>query len=159
MKVNGISIAVDDRSRVHVLYTEGKTPQEPSGLFYKSSADGGRRWTAPQVVSAAPRPQSGDNADHDYITIAASTEGRVCAVWVDDRRGALDAWARCSTDAGRTWGAETLLSDRADGAAYKSAQGFNAFYGHYGGAAMDAAGQLHAVWPRASRAIEPAACG
>ncbi len=146
VKANGISIAVDDRSRAHVLYTEGKTPQEPYGLFYKSSADGGRTWTAPQVVSAAPRPQSGDAADHDYLAIAASTDGRVCAVWVDDRRGALDAWARCSTDAGRTWGADTLLSDRTDGAAYKSAQGFKAFYGHYGGAAIDPAGRLHAVW-------------
>ena len=53
---------------------------------------------------------------------------------------------RCSTDRGATWGGETLLSDRTDGAAYKSAQGFKAFYGHYGGAAIDAGGRLHAVW-------------
>jgi hypothetical protein len=71
---------------------------------------------------------------------------RVCAVWVDDRMGALNTWARCSTDSGRTWGAETLMSDRTDGAPYKSAQGFKAFFGHYGGAAIDAAGKLHAVW-------------
>jgi hypothetical protein len=81
----------------------------------------------------------------DYITMAASGE-RVCAVWVDDQLGALNVWSRCSTDAGRSWGAETLLSDREDGAAYKSASGFAAFYGHYGGAAIDAGGRLHAVW-------------
>jgi BNR repeat-like domain len=146
VKVNTISLAVDDRSRAHVAYTEGAAPQQPYGLFYKTTSDGGRTWSAPIPISAARRPKSGDTADHDYLTVTASKEGRVCAVWVDDRRGALDAWARCSTDAGRTWGAETLLSDRADGAAYKSAAGFKAFYGHYGGAAIDASGRLHAAW-------------
>ena len=29
---------------------------------------------------------------------------------------------------------------------HESAQGFTAFYGHYGGAAIDASGRLHAVW-------------
>jgi BNR repeat-like domain len=145
VKVNSISIAVDDRSRAHVLYTEGTTPKEPYGLFHTSSSDGGRTWSTRQVVSAPPRPQSGDTADHDYITMAASGE-RVCAVWVDDRLGALNVWSRCSTDAGRSWGAETLLSDREEGAAYKSARGFTAFYGHYGGAAIDASGRLYAVW-------------
>jgi hypothetical protein len=43
-------------------------------------------------VSAAPRPRSGDLADHDFPMIAASRAGRVCVVWVDDRRGALDVW-------------------------------------------------------------------
>jgi hypothetical protein len=145
VKVNTISIAVDHRSRAHVLFTEGATPKQPYGLFHTSSVDGGRSWSARQVVSAAPRPQSSDTADHDYITMTTSGD-RVCAVWVDDRVGALNTWARCSTDSGRTWSAETLLSDRTDGAPYKSAQGFKAFYGHYGGAALDAAGRLHAVW-------------
>jgi hypothetical protein len=114
-------------------------------LFHTSSSDGGRTWSARQTVSAAPRPQSGDTADHDYITMTASGE-RLCAVWVDDRAGALTVWSRCSIDAGRTWAAETLLSDRHDGAAYKSDRGFTAFYGHYGGAAIDRSGRLHAVW-------------
>jgi len=78
--------------------------------------------------------------------VSASKDDRVCAVWVDDRRGALDVWTRCSTDAGRSWGEETLLSDRGDGAPYKSATGFKAFYGHYGGAAIDGSGRLHAAW-------------
>jgi hypothetical protein len=120
VKLPRIVLAVDGRSRAHVVYTEGATPQQPYALFYRS-------------------------ADHDYL-IAASNDNRVCAVWVDDRRGALDVWARCSTDAGRSWGTEVLLSNRDDGAPYKSAHGFKAFYGHYGGAAIDAAGRLHAAW-------------
>lgn len=141
-----IALAVDGRGRAHVVYTEGATPQQPYGLFYQSSSDGGRAWSSRQVVSAAPRPQSADSADHDYVIVSASKEDRVCAVWVDDRRGALNVWTRCSTDAGRSWGTETLLSDRSDGAPYKSAAGFKAFYGHYGGAGIDAPGRLHAAW-------------
>lgn len=146
VKVPRISLAVDDRSRAHVVYTAGAAVQEPYGLFYQSSSDGGRTWSLRHVVSAAPRPQSRDAADHYYITVAASKDERVCAVWVDDRRGALDVWSRCSRDGGRNWGLETLLSDREEGASYKTAQGFRAFYGHYGGAAIDAAGRLHAAW-------------
>jgi len=146
VKVNTISIAVDARNRAHVLYTEGASPDQPYALYYRSSSDGGRTWSSPHVLSAAPRPQSGDTADHHYITIATSGNRRVCAAWVDDRRGALDVWARSSNDAGRRWGAETLLSDRSDGAPYKSPTGFKAFYGHYGGAAIDASGRFHVVW-------------
>jgi hypothetical protein len=141
-----VTLAVDGRSRAHVLYTEGATPQQPYGLFYQSSSDGGRTWSSRHIVSGAPRPQSADSADHDYVIVSASKDEQVCTVWVDDRRGALDVWARCSMDAGRSWGDETLLSDRGDGAPYKSENGFKAFYGHYGGAAIDASGRLHAAW-------------
>jgi hypothetical protein len=129
VKINTISIAVDARSRAHVLYTESASPDKPYALYYRSSSDGGKTWSSPYVLSAAP---SGNQC--------------VCAAWVDDRRGALDVWARCSNDAGRRWGAETLLSDRSDGAPYKSPTGFKAFYGHYGGAAIDVSGRFHAVW-------------
>jgi hypothetical protein len=78
--------------------------------------------------------------------IAASGVGKVCVVWVDDRRGALDVWARCSIDAGQTWGPDVLFSDRNDGAVYKSSVGFKTFYGHYGGVAIDTSGRLHAAW-------------
>lgn len=146
VKLPRISLAVDSRSRAHVVYTEGPAVQQPYGLYYRSSSDAARTWSTRQVVSAAPRPQSADRADHADVMVAASTDDRLCAVWVDDRRGALDVWARCSTDAGRSWGAETLLSDRSDGAPYKSPRGFTAFYGHYGGAAIDPRGRLHAAW-------------
>jgi len=145
VKTPGIGLAVDGRSRAHVVYTEGATAHQPYGLFHQSSSDG-VTWSTRQVVSAAPRPQSADSADHHYVTVAASQDERVCTTWVDDRRGALDVWARCSTDAGRSWRAETLLSDRSDGASYKSAAGFKAFFGHYGGAAIVPPGRLHAVW-------------
>jgi hypothetical protein len=152
-------LAVDGRNRASVTYMKGDGPRQPYGLFLRSSADSGRTWSPPQTVSAAPRPQSRDTADHDLPMIAASGSGRLCVVWVDDRRGALDVWARCSTDRARSFDADVLLSDRGDGASYKSPSGFKAFYGHYGGVAIDGSGRLYAVWGAASRTTEPAAFG
>jgi hypothetical protein len=102
-------------------------------------------------VSTAPRPQSNDVADYHYPLIAAQGNGRVCVVWVDDRRGARDTFARCSTDGARTWGGDVLMSNRIDGAAYKSPEGFAAIYGHYGGAAISSSGRLFAVWGEGER--------
>jgi hypothetical protein len=146
VKAADISVAIDGRGRAYVAYMEGAGPGQSYGLFLRSSADAGRTWSKPQPVSDARRPQSGDRADHDFPSVAASGEGQVCVVWVDDRRGALDVWVRCSRDAARTWGQDVLLSDRSDGATYKSSTGFKTFYGHYGGVAIDAAGRLHAAW-------------
>jgi hypothetical protein len=145
-KAPDVMVAVDDRNRAFVTYMQGDGPRRPYGLFLRSSADGGRTWSQPQSVTAAPRPQSHDTADHDFPMIATSGSDRLCVVWVDDRRGALDVSARCSIDAARTWGADVLLSDRSDGASYKSVSGFKTFYGHYGGVAIDGSGRLHAVW-------------
>ena len=91
------------------------------------------------MVSAAPRPQSNDVADHDFPSIAANGETGVCVVWVDDRRGALDTVARCSTDAAKTWGDDILLSNRGFTAIY-------GHYGHYGGAVISSRGRLFVVW-------------
>ena len=75
----------------------------------------------------------------------------MCVVWVDDRHGAKDVWARCSRDAGGSWGEETRLSNATDGAPYKGTEGFGQFYGHYGGIAIAASGRLHAAWPEGPR--------
>lgn len=144
LKVPEIDIAVSPEGAIYAVYTEGEAG-EPYGLFMRYSEDGGRFWTAPQAISAAPRPASGDLADHYESLVTAGQDGEVCVVWVDDRRGALDVWARCAAEPAGPWGREILLSNQSDGAEYKSRQGFAALFGHY----MDAeigAGRLHAVW-------------
>jgi hypothetical protein len=146
VKAPEVMLAVDGRNRAFVMYMKGDGPRQPYGLFLRSSADSGRTWSPPQAVSAAPRPQSQDTADHDFPMIATSGSDRLCVVWVDDRRGTFDVWARCSIDGARTFGADVLLSDRGDGASYKSPSGFRALYGHYGGVAIDGSGRLYAVW-------------
>lgn len=146
VKVGRIALAIDPRGQAYVAYTEGTGPRQPYGLFLRSTTDPGLRWSKPRVVDSSPRPQSHDRADHDFPMIAAFGAGQVCVVWVDDRRGALDVWARCSRDGARTWGDDFLMSDQSDGAPYKSATGFRTVYGHYGGVAIDESGRLHAAW-------------
>ena len=151
VKLPDVSVAIDGTGHAYAAYTEGPGPKQPYGLFLKTSADSGRTWSAAHPVSAAPRPHSNDLADHDNPVIAANGNGRICVVWLDDRRGALDTFARCSLDGGRSWGDDVLLSNRSDGAPYKSPQGFAAFYGHYGGAALSSTGRLFAVWAEGER--------
>jgi photosystem II stability/assembly factor-like uncharacterized protein len=151
VKVPGISVAVDGAGHAYAAYTEGKGPGQPYALMLKSSTDAGRTWTAGRPVSAAPRPQSQDVADHNDVLVAADGNARVCVVWVDDRRGALDTFARCSTDDAKTWSDDILLSNRSDGAPYKSSQGYADVYGHYGGAAISSDGRVFAVWAAGER--------
>jgi BNR repeat-like domain len=151
VKLPSISVAVGSPGQAYAAYMEGVGPGQPYALLLKSSSDGGRTWSPGRTVSAAQRPRSNDLADHDNPIVAASGKGQVCVVWVDDRRGALDTFARCSTDGTRTWGNDILLSNRSDGARYKSANGFTAIYGHYGGAAISASGRLFAVWAEGER--------
>ena len=150
VKLPEISVAVDSAGRAFAAYMEGPGPGQPYALLLNASSDGGRTWSAPRPVSVAPRPQSNDVADHGYPVVAANRRGQLCVVWVDDRRGAHDVFARCSADGALTWGPDVLLSNRRDGAPYKSETGFAAIYGHYGGAAVSG-DRLFAVWGAGER--------
>ncbi len=151
VKVSYIGVAVDGKGRAFVAYTEGREPSRSYALFFRSTADGGRTWTAARRLSSASRPKSKDEADYDYAHVAAEGDGRVCVVWVDDRLGGKNVWARCSRDAGASWDVETLLSNRPDGASYKSAEGFETYFGDYGGVALSTRGRLYAAWGEGSR--------
>ncbi|MEO8430645.1 MAG: sialidase family protein [Acidobacteriota bacterium] len=150
VKVPSIGVAADRGGKAYVAYTEGKARQ-PYTLFLKSSVDGGESWTAARRLSLARRQKSADEADCDFVHVAAQGNGRACVVWMDDRLGAKNIWARCTADGGRSWGDETLLSNRRaggdDGAASRGIEGFGQFFGHYGGAAISSSGRLHAAWP------------
>ena len=141
VRLPSIGVAIDGKGQAYAAYTEGSGPGHPYALLLKSSTDAGRTWSASRVVSAAARPQSNDVADHDFPSIAANGETGVCVVWVDDRRGALDTVARCSTDGAKTWGDDVVLSNRS----------FTSFYGHYGGAAISSRGRLFVVWAEGER--------
>lgn len=146
VKTGYISLAVDAKGRVYAAYTEGREAKKPYRLFVRGSADDGRSWSEPLRLSEALRPASGDDADADIPHVAAAGDGRVCVTWVDDRAGDRNLWARCSADAGKSWGPEIALSNRKGGAPYKSAAGFKAFHGHYGGIALAPDGDLVAAW-------------
>jgi hypothetical protein len=130
-------IAVDGRNRVYLAYTEGKG-KDPSDLLFRSSEDG-VSWSEPRVLSAAPRPASGDRAACFYPMIAASGDGLVYVVWFDDRTGPLNAWAKRSSDGGRTWSGDVRLTQ-------PDRDGMDGVYGEYGGVGIDSRGALHAAW-------------
>jgi hypothetical protein len=146
VKTGYISLAVDAKGRVYAAYTEGAEAKKPYRLFVRTTADDGKTWSEPLRLSEARRAASADEADADYPHVAAAGDGTVCVTWVDDRAGDRNLWARCSKDAGKRWGPEIALSNRSDGAPYKSAAGFKAFHGDYGGIAIAPDGDLVATW-------------
>jgi hypothetical protein len=131
-------VATDARNRVYVAYTEGKA-REVYGLYFLRSEDGGVTWSDPTPLSTAPRPSSGDRADNYYPMIAAAGDGLVYVMWFDDRTGPLNAWAKRSTDGGRTWSADVRLSST-------DRDGMVGLYGEYGGLGIDSGGALHVTW-------------
>lgn len=129
-------VAVDGRGEVYVAYVDGPY-NKPRELKLIRSVDGGETWSAPQVISAAPRPMSNDQSTAYYPGIAAAGNGRVYITWVDDRAGPLNVWAKCSRNGGRTWSKAVRLSPM---------QGLRGYYGDYGGMGIDSNGTLHAVF-------------
>ena len=149
-------VAVDATGRAFAVSTEGSAGQ-PYRLVLRTSTDGGETWSAPYPVSEAPRPSSGDLADHDYPMVAAAGDGRACVAWVDDRTGARSMWARCTADGGTTWGEELLLSNVASAQGHTTNDGFAVFYGDYGGIALTDDGRLYVAWGAASTMDGPGA--
>ena len=146
VKTTYISLAVDGKGRVYVAYTEGAEAKKPYRLYVRATTDDGKSWSEPLRLTEASRPASGDEADADYAHVAAAGDGRVCVTWIDDRAGDRNLFARCSANAGRTWGPDILVSNRNDGAPYKSAAGFQSFHGDYGGVGFAPDGDLVAAW-------------
>lgn len=149
-------IAVDAVGRAYAVYTEGRAG-EPYRLLLRSSAGGGETWSEPVPVSEAPRPSSGDLADHDYPIVTAAGDGRACVAWVDDRTEPRSMWARCTPDAGATWGDELLLSNVASDQGHTTSEGFAVFYGDYGGIALTDEGRLYVTWGAATAMDGPGA--
>jgi hypothetical protein len=87
--------------------------------------------------------------------IAAADRGDVRVAWMDNRTGRWNTWYRRSADSGRTWSGTVRLSDRSDGAPYKSPRGFKFPYGDYGQLAVDGRGRTHATWGEGPNYIGP----
>jgi len=137
-------IAVDSSGAVLFAYNVSDVGGGPQHLFTRKSADG---------VNFEERVEIGETSaetDHGFPAVAAGPQpGNFRVVWQDDRlapAAAFNTWLSQTADGGTTWGADVRLSDRSDGAPYKSSGGFGFPYGDYLCVAVDGDGRTHAIW-------------
>jgi hypothetical protein len=88
------SLAVDERSgRLYLSWLRSLAAKQ-AVLVVSTSADRGRTWTKPAVVS--------DTLDHPHlVTLTVASDGAVYLAGIDAKLG---VWVARSTDAGRTFG-------------------------------------------------------
>jgi len=135
-----MAIASDDTGRVYVLWNEAHRKKGPTRVYLRWSDTDGDTWSNPVKVST----QSA-RADGEFPMLAATGRGDVRVAWMDDRTGRWNTWYRRSIDGGLTWSDEVRLSNRPNGAPYKSREGFRFPYGDYGQIDIDDRGRTHAV--------------
>jgi Neuraminidase (sialidase) len=104
-------IAIDpDSGAIYVVWSDGLGTTLDK-IVMSRSTDGGRHWSAPQIVSAGgPTSQAYDHA------VEVTENGTVVLTYFDDRNNVLgdgiattDVWIRHSHDGGATWAPEQHL--------------------------------------------------
>jgi hypothetical protein len=135
-------LSADAAGNLVYVYDGATTPGGKQLIFSRRSSDGGLTWTARTALSAAGEHATGP-------TVESRGVGDVRAWYAQTNGGSHDAWNiwyRSSTDGGATWAAPVKISDAASGADYKSAAGFQEFYGDYGEIAITSAGKTIGTW-------------
>jgi hypothetical protein len=96
--------------RLHLAYQDRATQGVTTEIWYTHSADEGRTWHRPRVVSD-------DSINHSQFPhLSASPEGGLVVSWYDYKYGdggggfTGDILYRVSADAGSSWGAERRLT-------------------------------------------------
>ncbi|MET1232888.1 MAG: sialidase family protein [Candidatus Limnocylindrales bacterium] len=141
-----LTLASDDDGVVYGLWNAGPlTPKRaPERIFFATSTDGGRTWSAKEDVSSAP-----SGVAHAFPAIVAEGSGDVRIAWMDARNADGDLWNvyyRSSTDGGETWSAEADISTFVPGFEYIQADGFEFPFGDYYELAIDDRGQTQAIF-------------
>ena len=141
-----ITMTSDASGNLYLLWNAGSNPKGPERIYFASSSDGGKTWSARREVSTAPA-----GAHHAFPAIAAAGKGDVRIAWMDARSasGGMDRWNvyyRSSTNGGSTWTAEKDISTYVNGIAYIYPEGYRFPFGDYFEMDVDQAGTTHAVW-------------
>jgi hypothetical protein len=136
-------LALDSAGTILLVYPAGPTERRPQAVYARSSADG-IVWGERVLVSA---PSS--SSHNAFPAVAAGPlPGDFRVVWQGSRRlgAAFQTYYRRSDDGGASWRPIVQLSDRADGAPYKTAKGYRFPYGDYLGLTVGPDGTAHAIW-------------
>jgi hypothetical protein len=97
-------LAVTEDGKLHILFTKYSLlgNQQPLGVYYSQSADGGTTWTNPEVISEQPV---------QWNEIGASGE-TLHRFWQEKNITALTTFHQVSFDGGNIWNApETIPTD------------------------------------------------
>jgi hypothetical protein len=135
-------VSADAAGHLVYVYDGATTPGGKQLIFSRRSTNRGITWTARTAIST-----SGEHATAPVVESRGS--GDVRAWYAETNGGNHDAWNiwyRSSADGGATWTAPVRISDAISGAGYKSASGFQEFYGDYGEIAITSAGKTIGVW-------------
>jgi hypothetical protein len=138
-------VSADAAGNLVFVYDGATTPGGPQLAFAKRSTNGGSTWSARTTLSVVGEQATGP-------TVETRGSGDVRAWYAQTNGGDHDAWNiwyRSSTDGGATWSAPVKISDAISGADYKTANGFQEFYGDYGEIAITSAGKTIGVWGEA----------
>jgi hypothetical protein len=135
-------IAADAAGNLVTVYDGATTAGGKQLIFSRRSTDGGVTWSARTALSTASEQSTAP-------TVESRGAGDVRMWFAQTNGGNHDAWNiwyRSSTDGGATWAAPVKISDARTGADYKTAAGFQEFYGDYGEIAITSAGKTIGVW-------------
>jgi hypothetical protein len=97
----GPSLEVDPKGAVHVAWWTGKEGE--AGVYYAKSTDGAKTFATQPIAT-------GDRARPAHVQLAVAGEG-IYLAWDDGLSAIPRVLLRRSTNGGRTFGAEELLSD------------------------------------------------
>jgi sialidase-1 len=95
--------------RIMFCYSQfngGGHDDSPSAVARMYSDDGGRSWTAPEIVVP-----TGDNRNLMSVSLLRLASGKIALFYLAKKNGWLDCrpYVRISTDEGATWGPATLV--------------------------------------------------
>jgi hypothetical protein len=101
---HGPGLAIDANGVWHVVwFTKGRKRQ---GLFYASSADGGKSFSAPEKF--------GDDAKAPGHPVAIAVKGRLYRVWKEFDGATTTIPMQMSRDGGKSWSAPKTIAETAD---------------------------------------------
>jgi hypothetical protein len=142
-----MTMTSDSAGNLYLLWNASSVAQGPARIYFASSTDGGKTWSARKDMSTAPA-----GTQHAFPAIAATGTGDVRVAWMDARaaNGGMDRWNvyyRRSTNGGASWSTESDLSTFVAGFdTYIFPDGFRFPFGDYFEMDIDGFGTTHVVW-------------
>lgn len=135
------------RGRLYAVWPDGRLERRTQ-IFFSSSSNDGRAWSAPRVVSDdAAALKAGDRPNHFMPMVAVNKNGVIGVLWYDrrDNPDNLGYWPRfaASLDGGATWLPSVRVSASANVTDPKETR-LNS--GDTAGLTADEDGIFHAAW-------------